>query len=148
MRASDLIEEYPTVRADALAQEVAADMGVRRLPAVVVVDDQDLPLAVLGSSQVLRALIPGYLRDEPSLAAVYDEAAADACVSRLAGRTVGDLLPTEDRRARLPMVEPDANVLECAAVMASLHSPLLVVRDGDRTLGVVTASRLLSVLVG
>jgi hypothetical protein len=32
--------------------------------------------------------------------------------------------------------------------MASLRSPLVVVRDGDRHLGVVTAAKLLSVLVG
>lgn len=148
VRAIDLVEDYPTIRADAPAEQVAADMGARRLPAVVVVDDRDLPVAVLASSQVLKAMIPGYLQDEPSLAGVYDEQAAETCVSRLSGRTVRELLPAEDHRVKLPVVDPDANVLECAAVMASLQSPLLVVRDGGRTLGVVTASRLLSVLVG
>ncbi len=148
MRAIDLIEDYPIVRADTPAQELARDMGAQRLPGVVVVDDEGLPIAVLGSPQVLKCLIPGYLQDEPSLAAVYDEEAADAIVSRLSGRTVRDLLPREDRRFRLPVVEPDANVLECAAMMAALHVPLLVVRDEQRTLGVITASRLLSVLVG
>jgi CBS domain-containing protein len=148
VRAIDLVEDYPTVSADAPAEDVAADMGARRLPAVVVVDHHGVPVAVLGGSQVLQALIPGYLQDEPALAGVYDEAAADECLARLSGRTVRDLLPAVDRRSPLPVVEPDATILACAAVMASLQSPLLVVREGERTLGVVTASRLLSALVG
>jgi CBS domain-containing protein len=148
VRASDLVEDYPTVRPDTPAAEAAAMIGGQRRPGVVVLDDDGLPVAVLGASQVLRFVIPGYLQDEPSLAAVYDEETADRCAARLQGRSVQDLLPHEDDRQQLPVVEPDANVLECAAVMASLHSPLLVVRDGGRTLGVVTASKLLSVLVG
>ncbi len=148
MRAIDLVEDYPIVGVDTPATEAAAIIGTRRMPGVVVIDGDDTPIAVLGSSQVLKFLIPGYLQDDPSLVAVYDEETADKCAARLLGKTVKDLLPREDHRERLPVVEPDANVLECAAVMASLRSPLLVVRDGGRTLGVVTASKLLSVLVG
>lgn len=148
MRASDLVEDYPTVSVDAPAAEAAGFIGGQGRPAVVVLDEAGVPVAVLDGSQVLKFLIPGYLQDEPALAAVYDEEAADKVAARLRGRTVKDLLPREDHRQKLPVVEPDANVLECAAAMASLRSPLLVVRDGGRTLGVVTASRLLSVLVG
>jgi CBS domain-containing protein len=148
MHASDLIEDYPVVSPDAPAADAAALIGTQRRPGVVVLDADGLPVAVLGASQVLRMLIPGYLQEDPSLAAVYDEAAAESLPERLVGKTVGDLLPHVDNRQKLPVVEPDANVMECAATMASLHSPLLVVRDGGRTLGVITASRLVSVLVG
>lgn len=147
MRASDLVEDYPTVGPDTPASEAAGLIGQHR-PAVVVLDEEGLPVAVLGASQVLSFVIPGYLRDEPSLAAVYDEKTADECVRRLQGQTVRDLLPHADHLTPLPVVDSDANVLECAAAMASLRSPVVVVRDGSRTLGVVTAARLLSVLVG
>jgi CBS domain-containing protein len=145
--ATDLLEDYPTVGVATPAVDAARTIGRERLPGVVVLSDDGRPLAVLGSSQVLKFLIPGYLQEDPSLVAVYDELSADACAERLVGKSVGDLLPHPDKRQKLPVVEPDATVLECAAVMASLRSPLLVVRDGGRTLGVITASRLLSVLV-
>lgn len=148
MRASDLVEDYPTVGVDTPATEAARIIGRQRMPGVVVLDPDGVPVAVLASSQVIGFLIPGYLRDDPSLVSAYDEATADQCAARLQGKAVKDLLPHEDHRQKLPVVEPDANVLKCAAVMASLRSPLLVVRDGGRTLGVVTASNLLSVLVG
>ncbi len=148
MHASDLIEDYPILTATAPAREAALVIGQRRLPGVVVVDDSGDPIAVLASSQVLKLLIPTYLQEDPSLVATYDEETADRCASRLEGKSVGDLLPQEGKRQRLPVVEPDANVLECAALMASLRSPLLLVRDGSDTLGVITASKLLSVIVG
>ncbi len=148
MRASDLVEDYPAVRPDTPASEAARLIGQQRRPGVVVLDAQGLPVAVLGASQVLKFVIPGYLQDDPSLAGVYDEETADKIAARLEGQTVRDLLPPADHRAKLPVVDPDANVLECAAAMASLRSPLVVVRDGDRHLGVVTAAKLLSVLVG
>ena len=147
MRASELIEDYPTVGPDTAAVEAARLIGQDR-PAVVVLDGNGFPIAVLSASQVLAFVIPGYLRDEPSLAAVYDEKSADQFIGKLHGQTVRELLPHEDRRPALPVVDADANVLECAAAMASLHSPVVVVRGGGRTLGVVTAARLLSVLVG
>ena len=37
--------------------------------------------------------------------------------------------------------------MECAAVMARLGSPLLAVTDDDRVCGVVTAARLLAILL-
>ena len=45
------------------------------------------------------------------------------------------------------MVDPDATSLEVAAVMARMHSPVVVVVDDEeRVLGAVTVSRLFEVL--
>lgn len=148
MRAKDLIDEYPTMRVDDPALDAARLIGSRRLPGLVVVDEAGNAVTVLPGSQVLNFLIPAYIQADPALARVYDERAADDCVSRLDGKTVGDLLPRRDRRQELPVVDDDATVMECAAVMARLHSPLLVVTQGRQMLGVVTASRLLDVLLG
>jgi CBS domain-containing protein len=78
---------------------------------------------------------------------VLDEATADACARELASRRVSELLPGTERRVELASVDGDATVVECAAVMARLRSPLLVVVDEDRVLGLVTAAHLLEVLL-
>lgn len=148
MRAKDLIAPYPTVHSTDPALDAARLIGAKHLPGVVVVDDAGTPVTVLPGSQVLNFLIPTYIQEDPSLARVLDEPGADACYSRLDGKSVGDLLPRSDGRQELPVVDWDATVMECAAVMARLHSPLLVVREDKKTLGVVTASRLLDELFG
>ncbi|MGH3447901.1 MAG: CBS domain-containing protein [Nocardioidaceae bacterium] len=148
MRAKDMVGDYPIVRCTDAALDAARLIGSQRLPGVVVVDDSGQPITVLPGSQVLNFLIPAYIQDDPSLARVYDEGAADRCVERLTGKTVGDMLPDQNRRMELPVVDSDATVLECSAVMARLHSPLLVVQEGSRIAGVVTTSRLLDALFG
>jgi CBS domain-containing protein len=145
MRAADLMEDYPSIDVTASALEAARTIGSERRPAVVVLDGQR-PVAVLPSSQVMALLVPPYLQEDPSLVKVYDEKAADEAVRRLSGKTVGDLLPQE--RRELPVVAPDATVMECAAVMARLRSPLLVVAGKDGAMqGAVVASTLLELLV-
>ncbi len=41
------------------------------------------------------------------------------------------------------MADPDATVLELAALMARTHSPLVAVVEGDRLIGAVTLQSLL-----
>jgi CBS domain-containing protein len=146
MRAADLMEvDYPSVDVTAPAALAARMIGVERRPAVLVLAD-GRPRTVLPGSQVLTFLIPGYLQEDPTLLRVYGEKASDACAARLEGKTVGDVLPV-GRTVELPAVGPDATVMECAAVMARLHSPLLVILDDGRVHGLVTASHLLEVLL-
>lgn len=145
MRAADLMEDYPSIDVTASALEAARTIGAERRPAVVVLDRRR-PVAVLPSSQVMALLVPPYLQEDPSLVKVYDEKAADEAARRLSGKTVGDLLP-QDRR-ELPAVRPEATVMECAAVMARLRSPLLVVAGEDGAMrGAVVASTVLETLV-
>lgn len=167
MRAHDLVEQYPTLDVSASAEEAARLIGNERRPALLVLDG-DAVVSVLPASQVVALLIPPYLREDPSLVRVYDEKTADACVQRLAGRTVGDLIPP-DQHTHVPVIDASANLLECAALMARENSPLIVVTapagvtgadldDADRdddtessdnavVLGVITASRLLDTLL-
>lgn len=147
MRAIDLAEDYPSIDESAPATEAARMIGIERRPAVLVLSEGK-PKTVLPGSQVLNFLIPGYLQEDPSLVKVYGEKASDTCAARLDGKAVKDMLPPEEKRPKMPAVHGDATVMECAAVMASLHSPLLVVVEEDGSfIGAITASRLLSVLV-
>ncbi|WP_020578060.1 CBS domain-containing protein [Actinopolymorpha alba] len=141
MLARDLVEDYPAVSVDADALEAAQLLGRHRLPGLVVTAEDRRPIAVLPASQVVRFVIPKYIQDDPSLARVIDEKASDRIVHELSGLRVGDLLP--ERRSELPVLHADDTVLELAAVMARLRSPLVAIVDDGHLTGVVTASRLL-----
>lgn len=141
MRARDLAEDYPLVRLGDPALTAARLIADQHRPAVVVVDDDGMPVTVLPGSQVLRFSVPGYVQDDPSLARVLDEKAADRIVKELDGRTVGDILPKEPHE--LPVLKGDDTTLELAALMARMRCPLVAIVEDGRVIGVVTTSRLL-----
>lgn len=87
--------------------------------------------------------IPQYCQDDPALARVVNEAAADVFLDGLNGVTVEQCLPRE--RRELAVVSPDATVLEIAALMARSRTPLVAVarpKDGE-LVGVITLDALL-----
>ncbi|WP_037628773.1 CBS domain-containing protein [Streptomyces aureus] len=149
MRARDLAEKYETVGLDSDALDAARLMAAHRLPALLVVDDEGAPQAVLPASQMVKILVPGYVIEDPALAAVIDERHADRLCAALAGRAVRDCL---SKTTPPPVVAaPDETALEVAAHMAQARSPLVAVVDkdkaGTRLLGVITASHLLERLL-
>ncbi len=157
MRARDLAVGYKMVSVDSDVMDAARLMADHNLPGLLVVDEHGGPQAVLPASQVVKALVPGYVIEDPTLAAVVDEKHADRLCRALAGRRVGDFLPREATPP--PVVDPDDTALEVAALMARVHSPLVAVAEKNRTgpdrrkqgsgrlLGVITASHLLQELL-
>ncbi|MBZ9638842.1 CBS domain-containing protein [Streptomyces sp. PSKA30] len=149
MRARDLAVEYETVGLDSDALDAARLMAEHRLPAMLVLDERGAPKAILPASQMIKILVPGYVVEDPTLAAVVDERHADRLCEALKGRTVRDCLSFS---APPPAVAaPDDTALEVAAQMAQIRSPLVAVVDkdapGGRLLGVITASHLLERLL-
>lgn len=149
MKARDLAEQLPTVGPDDPAWDAARLIAEHRLPGIAVVDQDGHPVAVLPASLVLRWVVPAYIQDDPLLARLLDEAAADKlCADGLTGKQVRDLLPPKGRRVELARVDGDATVVECAAEMARLPSPMLVVVDeGGQVRGLLTAAHLLEKLL-
>lgn len=142
MQAEQIAEEFPVVSIDSDALAAARLLAEHRLPGIVVTDAAGKPYAVLPASQVVRFIVPGYVQDDPSLAGVLSETVADRSAEKLRGKTVRDVLPEHLRD--VPAADADATVIEVAAMMARLHSPLIaVVKDGELH-GVITASRLLA----
>ena len=141
VHAGDIAEEYPVVTMDSGALDAARMLARHRLPGIIVTDSSGRPRAVLPASQVVRFIVPGYVQDDPSLAGVLNESMADRSADRLGGKTVRDVLPEHLRD--VPTVEADDTLLEVAAIMARLRSPLLAVTKGGALYGVITASRLL-----
>ena len=142
MHASEIAENFPVVTIDSNALDAARLLAEHRLPGIVVTDAAGKPYAVLPASQVVRFIVPGYIQDDPSLAGVLNETMADRAAEKLGGKTVRDVLPEHLRN--VPAADADDTIIEVAATMARLHSPLIaVVRDGELH-GVITASRLLA----
>ncbi|MET8468846.1 CBS domain-containing protein [Streptomyces sp. NPDC006422] len=150
MRAKDLAVEYETVGVDSAATDAARLMADHKLPGLLVLGSGGEPRAVLPASQMVKVLVPSYVVEDPTLAAVIDERSADRICRALSGRTVGDCLPKEP--VAPPVAAPDDTALEVAALMAGVRSPLVAVveegGDGPRLLGVITASHLLHELLG
>ncbi|WP_405845706.1 CBS domain-containing protein [Streptomyces sp. NBC_01518] len=149
MRARDLAVEYETVGLDSDALDAARLMAEQRLPALLVVDERGAPKAILPASQMVKILVPAYVVEDPTLAAVVDERHADRLCEALAGRKVRDCL---SKSTPPPAVAaPDDTALEVAAQMAQVRSPLVAVVEKNgasvRLLGVITASHLLERLL-
>ncbi|MEU0543158.1 CBS domain-containing protein [Nocardia sp. NPDC005978] len=142
MQARDIAIQLPTVRMGDPVVKAIRLMVVHRLPGMIVVDEQDHPVAVLPGTQVLKLAIPSSYQNDPALARTIDEVHAELFWLEPGGSSVGDCLPAP--AVRPATVQPDATLLEVAAVMARKHSPLVAVVDrGRRLVGAITLERLL-----
>jgi CBS domain-containing protein len=148
MRAEDLVEQVPTVRRETTGAEAARVVAEYRLSALVVADDDGVPIAVVPGSQIFGLVLPRWVRDDPKLAHAYDEDAADKLCRQLNEATLGGLLDDEELTAtEPPSVLPDDTLIEIASVMDEAHSPLILVREKDGTFrGVLTMSRVLAAI--
>lgn len=144
-RARDLAVTYPTLSTDAPAADVVRILAEEPVDAVFVEHRGQLQ-GVVTDLGLLRRLLPSYVLEDPALAQVLEEGAADLLWQRLDGHTAAEL-PT--KRAEVAQVDDDATLLEVAAAMVRARAPLMAVRDRDgRLLGGITTSRLLTRLLG
>jgi CBS domain-containing protein len=142
VHADEIAEGFPVVAIDSDALDAARLLAEHRLPGIVVTDPSGKPYAVLPASQVVRFIVPGYVQDDAALAGVLNETMADRAAEKMGGKTVRDVLP--ERLQNLPAADADDTIIEVAATMARLRSPLIaVVKDGELH-GVITATRLLA----
>jgi predicted transcriptional regulator len=141
VQARDLAAPFPTVTLGTTALEAARLLAGNDLPGLIVLDPRGAPSTILPGTQVLRLAVPRYCQEDPALARVIDEAHADLFLRELAGRTVAECLPQQPRE--LPVVDPDATVLEIAALMARTRSPVVAVVERGRMLGAITLDALL-----
>ncbi|TCK24927.1 CBS domain-containing protein [Pseudonocardia endophytica] len=145
MRAHDVVDEVDLVGLSDPVVVAVRVMATSGLPGLIVVDDHRRPVAVLPGTQVLRLTVPRAHQEDPLLARTIDESHADLFWQEVGTLTVGDLLPPAPRHPAT--IGRDATLLEVAALMARLHSPLLAVVDGAGTVvGGITLARVLSTL--
>jgi CBS domain-containing protein len=141
MHAEDMAEDFPVLSIDSDALEAARMLAEHRLPGIVITDSSGRPYAILPASQVVRFIVPQYVQDDPSLAGVLNESMADRAADKLGGKRVRDVLP--EHLLDVPAANADDTIIEVAALMARLRSPLIAVMKDGKLHGVITASRLL-----
>ncbi|WP_405638816.1 CBS domain-containing protein [Streptomyces sp. NBC_00019] len=150
MHAHDLARPYPTVSADDDARAAVRLVVRHQLPALLVLDRDDYPYAVIPAARVIRALLPWYLRENPVLAAGADDRFDEEARETMTGRSVAEWLPRGPLTP--PVVGPDASPAQVAVVMARKDSPLVAVveRDTDKAtvIGAITATALLEHFIG
>jgi CBS domain-containing protein len=145
MKAGDIVEQLPTVTSADLVSTAVRLMAQAHLPGLIIVDERSRPRTVLPGTQVLRLSVPRTHQEDPALVRTIDEPHADAFWQELGDLTVGDCLPRPP--ARPATVSPEATLLEVAALMARLRSPLVAVVDRAGVLvGAITLDRLLRTL--
>jgi hypothetical protein len=86
MRPSAVAIQMTTVLEDMPARGAARVLAAQDLPGLVVVDAKGRPSTVLAGTEVLRMALPSYCQDDPALARVIDEAAADAIFDGIGDR--------------------------------------------------------------
>jgi CBS domain-containing protein len=145
MRARDLAVPYPLLPADAPAAEAARLLAEEEVDAVFV-ERQGRLQGVVSDIGLLVRLLPGYIIEDPKLAQVMEEGATDLLWRRLEGHRVEELLPRA-ASGEVPQVDGDATLMEVAAVMAGARAPMVAVRQGDRLIGGITSSALLTRLL-
>lgn len=147
MKARELAKPYPTVGLHSGAVDAARLLTEQDRPGLIVVDDHEHPVAVLPGSQVLRLVIPGYLRDDPRLVGVVDDDFIEHMCDALAEKSVEQLLPKD--RAKLPVIGADESLLEVAALMAAERSPIVAVVDDPKSkTGALIGAITLPVVLG
>jgi CBS domain-containing protein len=146
MLARELARPVPTLRLDDPATEVGQLLATEAAGVVFLADPGGRLVGVVTDAGLLWYLLPPYLHQDPALAGVLGEAAADSLRDRLAGRTAGDLLVTAYRD--VPEIGGDANLIEVAALLVRTRAPVAAVREAGRLLGGITTSALLTHLLG
>ncbi|MEO6205021.1 MAG: CBS domain-containing protein [Mycobacteriales bacterium] len=146
MKAGQFAKPYPTISASAPAEEAGRLLAGEHVDVLLVHDDAGLPLGALHDIGLLKALLPSYLLEDRALARLLGDGDADELWSRLNDKTVGDLL--DPKANPLPSCPDDATLVQVAAEMCASGASLIAVVDGDRIIGGITSSALITELLG
>lgn len=114
--------------------------------AIAVVDEQGNLKGSLTEQDLLEALIPPYVRDDESLAAVLPQSGPGELLERITRMTVGDLVSASTLEH--PIVRPEDTLLEVISALVGSGAPAAFVVEEDQVLGVITVDHLLSFVLG
>lgn len=122
--------------------EAFADPDVR---GVAVVTEMGELVGLITDQDMLSACLPSYVIADEALARVLEEEAGARLSATLAGKQTRDLIDETTREEAV--VPPDDTLIEVADTMVRSRGPAVLVVEGKRVLGVITADVLLKALL-
>ncbi len=129
MRVSELAITLPVVDRETSALVAAQIIARDSRASIVVTNSVGRAVAVISAVDVLRVLLPRYVMDDLSLAAVFDEKGADEVWRDVPNHTIGDLIDDDESRVfDILEFDPDSTLLEVSARMADERAVIAVVK--------------------
>lgn len=149
MRASELETSLPLVDLHTPALDAARMIAGERLAVLVIADASGRPSSLVSAIDVLGLLIPSYLRDDRFLSGVLDENGSDEVWAEARRRTIGELVEDDAVDVHdIVAVEPDATLVEVAALMAEERTSVALVIRGDGPPRFVTLPTVMEAILG
>lgn len=149
MRVSELAITLPVVDRETSAVSAAQIIAKDSRASIVVANAKGHPVAVISAVDVVRVLVPRYVMDDVSLAAVFDEKGAEEVWRDVPDSTIGDLIDDDESRVLdILEFEPDATLLEAAARMADERAVIALVKvESDEPAKFVTLPAVLDAVL-
>jgi CBS-domain-containing membrane protein len=144
VKASDVMRPVGVLQADEPAENLVRAFGRPTRRAVAVISAEGKLLGLVTDEDVLYALLPPYVRDDPLLARVFEDADSQLC-RRLEGKLVGNVVDICGRE-QIP-VGPDDPLVEVISVIARAGGPAVLVAEDEVVFGVITVDDLLPALL-
>jgi CBS-domain-containing membrane protein len=144
VKASDVMRPVGVLQADEPAENLVRAFGRPTRRAVAVISAEGKLLGLVTDEDVLYALLPPYVRDDPLLARVFEDADSQLC-RRLEGKLVGNVVDICGRE-QIP-VGPDDALVEVISVIARAGGPAVLVAEDEVVFGVITVDDLLPALL-
>lgn len=146
MHAAEVAQDLPVVRIGESAMSAIRVVVAHGLPGLVITDETNRVVACVSAADLLRLVLPDYLRGRPCLSRVLGEDVADRIAARLVDVPLRQVVT--ECTGSVPEARSEATLVELAELMSRRGCTLALVRsDGGGVSGVVTLHRLLEALV-
>lgn len=146
MKARDVMRVATVLQPDDPAEDLLRLFKRPGLRAVPVVSPEGELIGLVTDEDLLRAILPPYVVEDPLLARVLAADATQELHLRLTGKRVKDVVSI--RRPRQPPVDLDDSLIEVTSTMVRAGDPAVAVVKDDVVVGLITVDDLLSALFG
>jgi len=149
MHAADIAAPLVVVDRSTPALDAIRLIAEQDLPGLVVSEHDGHPSVVVSGIDVVRYMLPDYLRGDLALTNTVGDAGVDDLRQELQGRSFGDLVDSDQVPVRdVLVVPPDAGLVELAARMVDGRTQIALVDDPSRSEpGFITLPALLDAVV-
>lgn len=146
MKARDVMTAVSALRMDDPAEDLISLFERPRVRAVPVVSAEGELIGLVTDEDMLCAVLPPFVVEDPRLAAVLEEDAASDLRTRLEGERIGNVVRI--RRPGQPPVGLEDSLVEVTSAMVRAGDPAVAVVENDVVVGLITVDDLLPVLLG